>query len=141
MSLLTALRLNMTDVADPSARHATRYRAALEMAEYADRHGFTAVSAEEHHLAATGRLPSPLILAAALAGRTRNVRISQIRGGRKEILMNPLVGGLPIEAGWASLHLLTDGVPPRVRISARRSDRAAWSASPRCPRRWSYGRR
>ncbi len=53
MSLLTALRLNMTNVADPTARHAGRYQAALDMAEYADRHGFTAVSGEEHHLAAT----------------------------------------------------------------------------------------
>ncbi|BBX55930.1 Alkanal monooxygenase alpha chain [Mycobacterium shottsii] len=76
MSLLTALRLNMTNIADPAADHAQRYRAALDMAEYADHHGFTAVSAEEHHLAATGWLPSPLILAAAVAGRTRNVRIS-----------------------------------------------------------------
>ncbi len=76
MSLLTALRLNLTNVADPSAQHAPRYRAALEMAEYADAHGFTAVSGEEHHLAATSWLPSPLILAAAVAGRTRRVRIS-----------------------------------------------------------------
>ena len=76
MSLLTALRLNMTNIADPAAHHGDRYRAALEMAEYADAHGFTAVSGEEHHLAATGWLPSPLILAAALAGRTRKVRIS-----------------------------------------------------------------
>ncbi|MFV8318491.1 LLM class flavin-dependent oxidoreductase [Mycobacterium sp. 23] len=74
--LLTALRLNMTNIADPAARHGDRYRAALEMAEFADKNGFTAVSGEEHHLAATGWLPSPLLLAAALAGRTRRVRIS-----------------------------------------------------------------
>jgi alkanesulfonate monooxygenase SsuD/methylene tetrahydromethanopterin reductase-like flavin-dependent oxidoreductase (luciferase family) len=76
MSLLTALRLNMTNIADPSAHHGDRYRAALEMAEYADAQGFTAISGEEHHLAATGWLPSPLILAAAVAGRTRRARIS-----------------------------------------------------------------
>jgi hypothetical protein len=57
MGLLTALRLNMTNIADPSARHGGRYQAALEMAEYADKSGFTAVSGEEHHLAATGWLP------------------------------------------------------------------------------------
>jgi alkanesulfonate monooxygenase SsuD/methylene tetrahydromethanopterin reductase-like flavin-dependent oxidoreductase (luciferase family) len=74
--LLTALRLNMTSIADPAGRHGDRYRAALEMAEFADGNGFTAISGEEHHLAATGWLPSPLILAAALAGRTRRVRIS-----------------------------------------------------------------
>jgi alkanesulfonate monooxygenase SsuD/methylene tetrahydromethanopterin reductase-like flavin-dependent oxidoreductase (luciferase family) len=76
MIVLIALRLNMTNIADPTAHHAERYRAALDMAEYADRSGFTAISGEEHHLAATSWLPSPLILAAALAGRTRSVRIS-----------------------------------------------------------------
>lgn len=76
MSVLTALRLNMTNVADPAARHGERYRAALEMAEFADSHGFTAISAEEHHLAETGWLPSPLIMASAIAGRTRRARIS-----------------------------------------------------------------
>ena len=75
MSLLTALRLNMTNIADPAAHHGDRYRAALEMAEYADAHGFTAVSGEEHHLAATGWLPSPLILAAAIAARTSTIPV------------------------------------------------------------------
>lgn len=74
--LLTALRLNMTNVANPAAPHGDRYRAALEMAEFADHSGLTAISGEEHHLAATGWLPSPLLLAAAVAGRTRRIRIS-----------------------------------------------------------------
>ena len=76
MGVMTAVRFNMTNVADPAARHADRYRAALDMAAYADEYGFTGVSCEEHHLAATGWLPSPLIMAAALAGRTTRVRIS-----------------------------------------------------------------
>ncbi len=76
MGLMTALRFNMTNVADPAGRHVDRYQAALEMAAYADQHGFTGISCEEHHLAATGWLPSPLIMAAALAGRTTRVRIS-----------------------------------------------------------------
>jgi alkanesulfonate monooxygenase SsuD/methylene tetrahydromethanopterin reductase-like flavin-dependent oxidoreductase (luciferase family) len=40
--------------------------------------------------------------------------VEQIRGGRKEVVMNPLIGGLPIDEGWASLHLLTDKVLPNV---------------------------
>jgi alkanesulfonate monooxygenase SsuD/methylene tetrahydromethanopterin reductase-like flavin-dependent oxidoreductase (luciferase family) len=76
MGLLSAVRFNMTNVADPSAQHAERYAAALDMAGYADDHGFTAVSCEEHHLAETGWLPAPLVMAAALAGRTSRVRIS-----------------------------------------------------------------
>jgi alkanesulfonate monooxygenase SsuD/methylene tetrahydromethanopterin reductase-like flavin-dependent oxidoreductase (luciferase family) len=59
MSLVVAPRLNMTNIADPAARHEGRYQAALEMAEFADQGGFTAVTGEEHHLAATGWLPSP----------------------------------------------------------------------------------
>lgn len=74
MPLLSALRLNMTNV--PGAGHAERYRAALEMASYADAHAVTAIGCEEHHLAATGWLPAPLLMAAAVAGCTRNIRIS-----------------------------------------------------------------
>jgi alkanesulfonate monooxygenase SsuD/methylene tetrahydromethanopterin reductase-like flavin-dependent oxidoreductase (luciferase family) len=103
MSLLTALRLNMTNVADPTARHAGRYQAALDMAEYADGHGFTAVSGEEHHLAATGWLPSPLILAAAIAGRTRNVRISI------NALIVPLYNPVRLAEDIAVLDNLTAG--------------------------------
>ena len=54
MGVMVALRLNMTNRADPGARHGERYQAALEMAAYADDHGFTGISCEEHHLAATG---------------------------------------------------------------------------------------
>ncbi|MEB3049762.1 LLM class flavin-dependent oxidoreductase [Mycolicibacter sp. MYC123] len=74
MALLSALRLNMTDV--PGAANGDRYRAALEMASYADANGITAVGCEEHHLTATGWLPSPLVLAAAVAARTSTIRIS-----------------------------------------------------------------
>ncbi|OBK91146.1 LLM class flavin-dependent oxidoreductase [Mycolicibacter sinensis] len=74
MPLLSALRLNMTNV--PGAEHAERYRTALEMASYAEAHGVTAIGCEEHHLAATGWLPAPLLMAAAVAGCTTTIRIS-----------------------------------------------------------------
>ncbi|UVO12727.1 LLM class flavin-dependent oxidoreductase [Mycobacterium sp. SVM_VP21] len=74
MPLLSALRVNMTNV--PGAGNGERYRAALEMASYADANGVTAVGCEEHHLAATGWLPAPLLMAAAVAGCTTNIRIS-----------------------------------------------------------------
>ncbi|WP_156686099.1 LLM class flavin-dependent oxidoreductase [Mycobacterium sp. Marseille-P9652] len=103
MSLLTALRLNMTNVADPAARHAERYQAALDMAEYADGRGFTAISTEEHHLAATGWLPSPLIMAAAVAGRTRRARISV------NALILPLYEPVRLAEDIAVLDNLTQG--------------------------------
>lgn len=40
--------------------------------------------------------------------------VEQILAGRREVVINPLVGGLPLEEGWASLHLLADEVLPRV---------------------------
>lgn len=76
MPVLTALRLNMTNVPDPAGEHAERYQAALQMAAYADDRGVTAISCEEHHLAATGWLPAPLLLAAAVAACTSKARIS-----------------------------------------------------------------
>jgi len=103
MSLLTVLRLNMTNIADPTARHGSRYLAALDMAEFVDKQGFTAVSGEEHHLAATSWLPSPLILAAAIAGRTHNVRISV------NALIVPLYDPVRLAEDIAVLDNLTQG--------------------------------
>ena len=76
MKLTTALRLNMTSVDDPGSDQSGRYAAALDMAEYADNHGFSIINCEEHHLARNGWLPSPLVMAAAIAGRTRQVNIN-----------------------------------------------------------------
>lgn len=59
---------------DPQLR-SQRYRAVIDMAEYADRNGFSVVNFEEHHCASNGWLPSPLTMAAATAARTENVQI------------------------------------------------------------------
>ncbi|MFE3696747.1 LLM class flavin-dependent oxidoreductase [Nocardia tengchongensis] len=76
MNVVAALKLNMTNIDDPRAGHHERYRAALDMAEYADRCGFAVVNVEEHHGSGTGWLPAPLLLAAAVAARTERIRIS-----------------------------------------------------------------
>jgi alkanesulfonate monooxygenase SsuD/methylene tetrahydromethanopterin reductase-like flavin-dependent oxidoreductase (luciferase family) len=69
------LRLNMTGAeADPAAR-SLRYRTAIDMAEYADRKGFAHINLEEHHVAENGWLPSPLVMAAAIAARTERANI------------------------------------------------------------------
>jgi alkanesulfonate monooxygenase SsuD/methylene tetrahydromethanopterin reductase-like flavin-dependent oxidoreductase (luciferase family) len=52
-----------------------RYRAAIEMTEWADRHGFVMVVLSEHHGSDDGYLPKALPLAAAIAARTSNIRI------------------------------------------------------------------
>jgi len=51
------------------------YRAALEMAEWGEAQGCLAVQVSEHHASSDGYLPAPLVLAAALAGRTRRLPI------------------------------------------------------------------
>jgi len=51
------------------------YAAALEMAEWGEAHGCLAVQVSEHHGSPDGYLPAPLVLAAALAGRTRRLPI------------------------------------------------------------------
>lgn len=72
----TALRLNMTGLAEDPGVEAARYQAAVEMAVFAERHGFSAVSVEEHHVAENGWLPSPLTLAAAIIGRTNEIAVN-----------------------------------------------------------------
>src|SRR6185437_10259233 len=56
------------------ASHAELYKTAVDMAEYVDRNGFQAVLISEHHGVSDGYMPSPLVLAAAMAARTETVR-------------------------------------------------------------------
>ena len=51
-----------------------RYRAAVDMAAWADRVGFLIVVLSEHHGSSDGYLPSPIPMAAAMAARTENIR-------------------------------------------------------------------
>jgi alkanesulfonate monooxygenase SsuD/methylene tetrahydromethanopterin reductase-like flavin-dependent oxidoreductase (luciferase family) len=53
-----------------------RYRAAIDMAAWADSLGFVTVVLSEHHGSPDGYLPSPLPMAAAMASRTENMRIN-----------------------------------------------------------------
>src|SRR5690606_1930923 len=51
------------------------YKAALEQCAWAEDHGFVMTTLSEHHGADDGYCPSPLVMAAAIAGRTRNLRV------------------------------------------------------------------
>lgn len=55
--------------------HAELYATALEQCAWADRLGFAGVMLSEHHGSPDGYLPSPLVFGAAVAARTRNLRI------------------------------------------------------------------
>jgi alkanesulfonate monooxygenase SsuD/methylene tetrahydromethanopterin reductase-like flavin-dependent oxidoreductase (luciferase family) len=61
---------------DTGAPPAELYRAAIEMAEWADERGCITVMVSEHHSSPDGYLPSPLVLAGAIAARTTKVPIT-----------------------------------------------------------------
>jgi alkanesulfonate monooxygenase SsuD/methylene tetrahydromethanopterin reductase-like flavin-dependent oxidoreductase (luciferase family) len=51
------------------------YQAALDQCEWADKLGFETISFMEHHATTDGYLPSPIVMAAAAAGRTKQTLI------------------------------------------------------------------
>lgn len=79
------------------------YATALEMAEWAEAQGFAEFMLSEHHGSLDGYLPSPLILAAGLAARTKTMRI------RISALVLPLHDPLRIAEDVAVLDNLSGG--------------------------------
>jgi alkanesulfonate monooxygenase SsuD/methylene tetrahydromethanopterin reductase-like flavin-dependent oxidoreductase (luciferase family) len=72
---LFGLRFDFRNPPFAGTTMAERYRAALDMAAWADRLGFAFVVLSEHHGSADGYLPSPVTMAAAVAARTEQMRI------------------------------------------------------------------
>lgn len=58
------------------AEIADQYAAAVEMAEWAEDKGCVAVIISEHHASPDGYLPAPLVLATAMAARTKTLPIA-----------------------------------------------------------------
>ena len=79
------------------------YRAALEMAEWGERHGCVGVQVSEHHAAPDGYLPAPLVLASAIAGRTRRLPI------QVAALILPLHDPIELAEQMAVLDLVSAG--------------------------------
>jgi alkanesulfonate monooxygenase SsuD/methylene tetrahydromethanopterin reductase-like flavin-dependent oxidoreductase (luciferase family) len=124
-----------------------RYQAALDMAQWADGHGFLTVVLSEHHGSADGYLPSPLPMAAAIAGRTKQIRINiaalvasfhdplrlaediavvdQISGGRLDVV---LTNGY-VASEFAMFDRDLDDRPRRT-VAAVEALRAAWTGEP-----------
>lgn len=70
------LRYDMRSADPDPLTRAELYQAALEQIRWADRLGFDSVMLHEHHGTADGYLPSPLVMAAAVASTTTSIRIS-----------------------------------------------------------------
>lgn len=61
---------------DWGAPRAALYKAAVEMAQFADRIGVASINLMEHHGSEDGYLPQPITLASAMAAVTQNVHFS-----------------------------------------------------------------
>ncbi len=80
------------------------YHRYLDELEYADKLGFDGIAVNEHHQSAYGLMPSPNIMAAALARRTENARI-MVLGNAIGIRGNPL----RVAEEIAMLDLISNG--------------------------------
>lgn len=69
------LRFDMRCPEWGEASPADLYAAAVEMSRYGEQHGAAAIVVSEHHHSADGYLPSPLVLASAIAAATERIPI------------------------------------------------------------------
>ena len=70
------LRFDMRAPETSPAKPVDLYRCALEMAEWGEARGAVSAMVSEHHASPDGYLPSPLVLASAIAGRTKTLPIN-----------------------------------------------------------------
>ncbi len=100
---MTMLRFNCVQPGLEPNEMQTRYAAMLDMAQALDELGGGFVSLEEHHGAENGWSPSPLVMAGAIFGRTKNISIAI------SALLVPLHDPLRIAEDIAVLDLLSAG--------------------------------
>ncbi|GHE07693.1 LLM class flavin-dependent oxidoreductase [Streptomyces alanosinicus] len=100
---VTVVRFNLVAPGASPAALSARYRAALEMAAYADEHGISTVQTEEHHGAENNWLPSPFAFAGAVFGATRNIAVTVTA------VIGPLHDPLRLAEEIAVLDLLSGG--------------------------------
>jgi alkanesulfonate monooxygenase SsuD/methylene tetrahydromethanopterin reductase-like flavin-dependent oxidoreductase (luciferase family) len=79
------------------------YAAALDMCKHVDGRGFDYAWVMEHHAAADGYLPSPLTMAAAIAGCTKQIRL--LAG----VIILPLHDPVKIAEEMAVVDLISNG--------------------------------
>ncbi len=100
---VTVLRFNLVDPAPTPTALSARYRAAVEMAAFADDRGVSMIQTEEHHATGNGWMPSPLTFAGAVFGATRRIGVTV------SALITPLHDPLRLAEDLACLDLLGNG--------------------------------
>jgi alkanesulfonate monooxygenase SsuD/methylene tetrahydromethanopterin reductase-like flavin-dependent oxidoreductase (luciferase family) len=74
--MMIGIRYDLRAPAFSPTTHAEMYAACLDQCAWAEEHDLDTVVLSEHHGVDDGYLPAPVTLAAAVAGRTRRIRIS-----------------------------------------------------------------
>lgn len=97
------MRFDMRRPPDCPQSDRERYQAGVEMAAWADRHGFDTIGLSEHHVTDDGFLSSPLLLAMAVASRTERIGINV------GALLLPLHEPLRIAEDVAVLDMIAGG--------------------------------
>ncbi|GLP71784.1 luciferase [Streptomyces sp. TUS-ST3] len=100
---VTVVRFNLVEPGATPASLSARYRAALDMATYADEHGISTVQTEEHHGVDNNWLPSPFAFAGAVFGATRRIAVTV------SAVIGPLHDPLRLAEEIAVLDLLSGG--------------------------------
>ncbi|MEV5976854.1 LLM class flavin-dependent oxidoreductase [Streptomyces sp. NPDC052114] len=99
----TVVRFNLVDPAATPASLSERYRAALEMAAYADDRGIATIQTEEHHGAENSWISSPFTFAGAVFGASRRIAVTV------SAIIGPLHDPLRLAEDIAVLDLLSGG--------------------------------
>src|SRR5262249_54258422 len=102
-SVMFGIRFDLRNPAVAGVSLTDRYQAAVEMCRWADEKGGLFVSLAEHHGSDDGYLPSPLVLAAAIAATTSNLNIAI------NALIAPLPDPLRLAEDAAVVDLLSGG--------------------------------
>lgn len=128
MTVLFGLRFDFRNPDIGGTVLGDRYRAALDIVEWADHLGCISVSVSEHHCSPDGYLPSPLPMVAAMAARTSTLRFTvaallapfydPIRLAEDLCVLDHLTQGridLIVGAGYVPAEFELHGVPMRER--------------------------
>ncbi|QFR00576.1 LLM class flavin-dependent oxidoreductase [Streptomyces phaeolivaceus] len=100
---VTVVRFNLVEPGATPASLRARYRAAVEMAAYADERGLSTVQTEEHHGVENNWLPSPFVFAGAVFGATKRIAVTV------SAVIGPLHDPLRLAEDIAVLDLLSGG--------------------------------
>ena len=100
---LSLIRFNLIDPSLNSESLSSRYQAMLEMAEFVDKHSFFMATFEEHHGADNAWSPTPLINAATVLARTKNLSASI------SALLLPLHDPIRVAEDIAVIDLMSGG--------------------------------